>query len=132
MVHDLGESLTGDVIRTFKYATPAMKKATSEAEEELLQNKLVDEFPLNIASEILLFSKYAKQGLEGEIIALCDFLCVFAYCEDEIKMGNKNMKEILNNAAKALKETKFSDVLKPYVEQSLQFVEYQEEDEDEE
>ena len=85
LTHDAGESVTGDVVRTFKYSSPSLKEEIDKAEE-----KLSEKFPWEIRQLFTLSqvddpvtAKYIKA-----IIKAADFLSLFQYMRREALRRN--------------------------------------------
>lgn len=94
VVHDLSEAMSGDIIRTYKHGTRLMEKACQAAD---LQNmhKLTREFGEAVGDHIKEKWVHAKDStLEGQIVVLCDAVCVVTYCAEEVRMGNDHMRHV--------------------------------------
>lgn len=122
ILHDLPEGLTGDIIHTFKHHNAEMKAITNKTEEILYKETLEKEFPKQIATDLFELTLSSKEGFEGEIIALSDVICVFAYAYDEFQMGNKTILKTIKETKKKLEKTTFSKELMPYKKQILAFI----------
>ncbi len=91
LVHDVGESVTGDVVRPFKYATPEMKRAADEA-EDILTQRLMPDVVKQIIGELddprnTTYSEYVK-----DVIKAADFLCVYVFMNREFLHGNQEIE----------------------------------------
>lgn len=105
VVHDISETVSGDIIRTYKHGSKEMEAACHEAD---LQNtyKLTREFGKEVGDHIFVKWEVAKDDtLEGQIVVLCDAVCVVTYCAEEVHMGNQHMVHV--------PEDIFHDVLLP-------------------
>jgi 5'-deoxynucleotidase YfbR-like HD superfamily hydrolase len=91
LVHDVGESVTGDVVRPFKYATPEMKRAADEA-EDILTQRLMPDVVKQIIGELddprnTTYADYVK-----DVIKAADFLCVYVFMNREFLHGNQEIE----------------------------------------
>lgn len=94
VVHDLSEAMSGDIIRTYKHGSPAMERACQEADVQNM-HKLTREFGRDVGDHILIKWEVAKDDtLEGQIVVLCDAVCVVTYCAEEVRMGNQHMRHV--------------------------------------
>lgn len=93
-LHDLPESLTGDVIHTFKHHDSSILHEMNRVEREMLEEMGVDPW-------IIEYSLASKDysSLEGIIVSFLDFLQVLtkAYTEVEI-YGNKGFLKIQDSS----------------------------------
>ena len=87
--HDIEESMTGDVVRDLKYATPEIREAMKHVEEQFVE---VIFKPMGVAGLWLKpFWTHAKDDTRsGHIVALADLLCVISYCNHDIQLGNNS------------------------------------------
>ena len=93
LVHDIEESMTGDLIRDMKYHDSVVRESIRKVEVEFAQG-IFDEIGGNTGNIYELFWRTAKDDSEsGRIVALADLLCVIAYCDHEQALGN-NTKEV--------------------------------------
>lgn len=85
LVHDLDESVSGDIIRIFR------EKLSNELEVlcgEVMQG-ILKGLP-DKQREYLMFHWHNKfEETEGLIVKICDNIAGWAYCEEQIQMGNK-------------------------------------------
>ncbi len=104
-LHDLEESMTGDIIRTFKYKSKEFREQSKKTERVLVAESLLKGLPRNIQSEIFDEWKDSKDlSIEGRIVAFCDLLSVVAYCDEELKLGNVHLKSIKHETQKYFDE----------------------------
>jgi len=100
LVHDLDESLTGDVLRTVKYGHPGLKQSLDEVSVRLLST-LEDELSI----DILTAWRAAKtDDVEGDIIKVVDLLQVITYISEEINLGNLHVTPILSECAEYIRD----------------------------
>jgi putative hydrolase of HD superfamily len=115
VVHDIEEAGVGDIVRTFKYSSPELTANVKKAEYRQLKNYVNKSFDAEISNRIIAdWQKSKDKSIEGRIVAFCDFLCVFVYCCEEIKTGNKHMLQVLSDAYTALLKKDFGKELNDY------------------
>jgi 5'-deoxynucleotidase YfbR-like HD superfamily hydrolase len=89
LTHDIGEANTGDVIRTFKYSTPELKKEIDRAEGILLKN-----FPNEIAN-LFVETDGSCHNLDKYIevmVKAADFLSLFQFMRREAMKSNYEIR----------------------------------------
>ncbi len=99
VLHDLAECVTGDVVRTFKYATPEIKQAVDDAELILTEKLLPPEVKSLYAwSEGLApgenpqdYSDYAKA-----VVKAADWMSLYHYMRREAARGNREIIPFYN------------------------------------
>ncbi len=92
LFHDLEESMTGDILRSFKYSTPALLEAI-ERSGMMRMEELAGDF--GVAGDIVHGTwAESKEGREGDVVAFCDLLCVVAYVREERLAGNTHLDEV--------------------------------------
>lgn len=85
LVHDLDESVSGDIIRIFR------EKLSGELEVlcgEVMQG-ILKGLPEKLRDYLMFHWKYKFDDTEGQIVRLCDNIAGWAYCEEQIQMGNR-------------------------------------------
>lgn len=89
LTHDMGECVTGDLVRTFKYSDPALKKAADAAEE-----RLAARLPNRIQS-LFKTVEEAKAGPDfayiKDVTKAADFLSLTLYMNRELVRGNQEI-----------------------------------------
>lgn len=94
ITHDVSETLSGDIIRSYKHSSTAMREACHDA-DLINMAKLRDEIGLPTGQALFVDWSNAKASdLEGDIVMLADLLCVVAYCIDERSLGNTRIDTI--------------------------------------
>jgi 5'-deoxynucleotidase YfbR-like HD superfamily hydrolase len=98
LIHDLSESKTGDVVRTFKYSSEPLKKEIDNAEELIVKS-----LPQEIQD---LFSVHSDtKGIEAacndtryikDIVKAADFVSLFRYMRKEAAMHNMEIIPFYN------------------------------------
>ena len=89
MTHDIGECVTGDVVRTFKYSDPDLKSAINKAETNLVVKCL----PRSVI-EIINKSAECNESDSGYIDAVvkaADFVSLYHFMNREHQRGNKEI-----------------------------------------
>jgi len=104
LLHDLEESLTGDIIYDFKHRDERLAKQIKEMGSQFF-DQIVDSLPKKIAGKYSILWKDAKSDdMEGNILRAADKLEALAYCEEEIRIGNKSFKQIAAKLKQQLRE----------------------------
>lgn len=126
LLHDIEESVTGDIIRTTKYATPEIVRAFKDGEVAIAERLLNDQFHDEQAFEMW---KVSKSGATGDIVAFVDVLCAMYKMDDEINVrGNKSVANTISDTSVDTLRIKFkameshfpeSDTMKELYEESL-------------
>lgn len=113
--HDFDEIATGDILRSFKYSTPALLEAI-ERSGEMRMEEIVEHFGV-ASSDIHGTWAEAKQGREGDIVAFCDLMCVVAYVREEHLTGNRHLDNVAREVHGYISERYPRDgAFGPYVE----------------
>lgn len=104
--HDITESVSGDIVRTFKYSSKALKKAINDAEEQIVSN-----FPDVIRKVLKLHHVQLRAiGAEKEIpyvetvVKMADFLSLWMFFRREIRRGNREIFPYYDIMIKDLQE----------------------------
>lgn len=87
IVHDMVETKSGDIVRTFKYRSQDLKEAIDEAEKEVIKEfdpKVVDLFE----TSNLLADQCGKPELVKFIVKAADFMSLHSYMTRELCRGN--------------------------------------------
>lgn len=96
LIHDLEESMTGDILHGFKYSDPELLKNMRKMGAEFYE-KIVEDLPDNISGKYMDLWRDAKsEGIEGEIMEAADKIEALVYSIEEYSLGNKNFKPIIN------------------------------------
>lgn len=107
ILHDFDEIATGDVARPVKYYSPEMRALFKELESQNMMS-ICDDFAGNCTENFYYNWSNAKDGFEGSIIALADFICVIYKIHNEVVLrGNRTMlyyfqDSYLNNSRKLI------------------------------
>jgi len=93
LLHDVEESMTGDIVREMKYASPEVRAAIAAVEEEFA-GRLFDT-GTQVGGAMWFHWLHAKGPTPaGEIVALADLLCVLSYVRHERDLGNTSLDHI--------------------------------------
>jgi 5'-deoxynucleotidase len=87
-IHDLIESVSGDVIRTFKYSSDELLNEIENAE-----NKIIENFPNPIRNLYSMWKRMANNEEEyvKSVVKAADFLSLFEFMNREVLRGNKEI-----------------------------------------
>lgn len=94
LVHDLDESLSGDLIRSFKYSDPDLREAVRLAAERNMKELTSKMSP--VGAGVLDDWRSAKKDPEGDIVAFADMVSVVLYCREEYIGGNQQISRALH------------------------------------
>lgn len=124
-IHDLEESMSGDMPRHFKYATTALleaHEAAALAGFDLMISKLVSPQWASRLRHNWMLAKDSR--LEGKVIAFADYLSVLAFIAQEYESGNRNAfehAEQLRAYQRSFECDRF-EPLRPLIEQVPAFI----------
>lgn len=121
ILHDIEETMTGDLVRSMKYFNVATRQAIAKVEDEfaaVLFNGLGE-----TGGKMMHIWTTAKDvSLAGQVVALADLLCVLASCAQEFSFGNTHGAVVdISSDCKALIVKKFRDneTLWPIAEEAM-------------
>ena len=99
VTHDVSECMSGDVIRSYKYGTDAMIRATREA-DSINVRALSEE----LGSERTWWdwTESKDDSLAGRVVAFGDYVCVVTKCVEEHRMGNTMLDQIVEGVYRTL------------------------------
>lgn len=107
LLHDIEESITGDIIRTFKYHNKDIAYEINFTSLEIIHKFIQDSFIEEVSEKILRDWEHSKDATnEGKIIKVADMLCSIAYCIEEKKLGNKFMISVMQDTKKYINKLK--------------------------
>ncbi len=110
LVHDLEESMTGDILHGFKYSDPDLLKNMKKMGEEFYKN-IVGNLPSNLSEDYLEIWKNAKdEKIEGKILEAADKLEALIYSIEEYSLGNKNFKQKVDGILRILDDIDLKSV----------------------
>lgn len=95
ILHDLEEAKTGDVVRTFKYANPALATQFQDVAAAMMRDLVAGIYDSHqLRDQWVRDWGYAKCGAYvGAIIEFADFFSVLSYMATEIHRNNRTMRE---------------------------------------
>lgn len=91
-IHDIDESLSGDVLRHVKRYSPELKDMWNTMCLSFIQ-QASDSIGVDFVNEWK--SDKDMTTIEGQILSLSDFLSVFSYGLEQYRLGNSHFHEIL-------------------------------------
>lgn len=104
LLHDLEESMTGDVIHGFKYSDPELLKNIRKMGAEFYRN-IVKNLPDDMAEKYIGIWENSKgDDMEGRIVEAADKIEALIYSIEEYSLGNKNFKEKIDGILELLAE----------------------------
>lgn len=88
VTHDISESVTGDLVRTFKYSSPEFKNAVNMAEQNMLSC-----FPLKISELYNMWEHAAgdRKRYVKAVVKAADFMSLHQYMVREVARGNQEI-----------------------------------------
>jgi len=114
LFHDIDESITGDIIRPFKYSSMKLNEEMTRASIKVLEENY-SELP---GGGSILMDRWrtAKDliSLEGRIIDFADVWSVWLYLRREVALGNRAAATHLNIVAKRIENTDWHERIEPY------------------
>jgi len=116
LVHDLEESITGDILYPTHQMNINFKKELDTIRSMVVYEELFKELPNEISHIYKVYWHNAKDDtVEGKIIEIVDKLEIALFAIQEIELGNKSFKTLFDNAVNIiLKDPKFN-VVKEFV-----------------
>ena len=110
ITHDLDEAVSGDVPHDAKYQFGKNSDKLRSALEQLSESTV--ETMYNMIKHKDMRSRYmelykeqkTRKSVESKIVKLADYVDVIVYCENEMKMGNKELSADRENAVSRLDE----------------------------
>lgn len=111
IIHDLEESLTGDIIYDFKHSDKKLSQEIKRIGLGFYQN-LMKNLPKDISKEYVELWENQKQmnTIEGKILFAADKLEALFYALEEISLGNKNFKVVAKGLMDTVKDLKLKSV----------------------
>lgn len=111
LIHDLEESLTGDIIFDFKHSDEKVAQDIKELGKKFFTD-MVGHLPEDISKQYteLWINAKDEKTIEGNILHAADRFEALAYALEEKEIGNKNFDTIIENLTKDLKSNKLKSV----------------------
>ena len=95
IIHDLEESITGDILYSLWNRNPKFKEKLDSIREECVEEELFDELPNDTKKLYKILWRTSKDKTLEEIIVL--------YAMSELALGNKAVVELFRNAIRIIK-----------------------------
>ena len=101
LIHDIGECVSGDLVRTFKYSNSDFKEAVDRAEQDMIDKYL----PSSIKSLIQesMVGTTEDQKYVNSIVKAGDFISLFHYMNREHNRGNREIYPFVNRMKQDMK-----------------------------
>lgn len=99
LFHDMDEAITGDIPRI-----PCIYDKAKELKEEAkysIISLLFNGNPDFVFDEV---QKHAKDGIEGSLVAYCDYYSLLIECVREINLGNSTMDKLAGGVLSLMRE----------------------------
>ncbi len=89
LLHDMSETLTGDLPTPVKYSTDELKTAYKKIEKKA-ENRLLSLLPDELRGEYAALADPSEE--ERAIVKAADRLCAYIKCRDELSRGNPEFR----------------------------------------
>jgi 5'-deoxynucleotidase YfbR-like HD superfamily hydrolase len=111
LIHDLEESLTGDIIFDFKHSDEKVAHEIKNLGKKFFED-MVGHLPKNISEKYtdIWFNAKNENTMEGKIMHAADRFEALAYAMEEKQIGNKNFDVIIEKLTEDLKKMKLKSV----------------------
>ena len=111
IIHDLEESITGDILYPFKHNRERLKPQLKEAITECVDNELFRELSPDIREYYIRLWKNSKDKTpEGVLVSAMDKFEIMMFAISEIDIGNTSFSVIYRNARNILQQ-KYSHII---------------------
>jgi len=112
LLHDIPESLTGDIITPTKRKVEGFEEVVSKVEEKMVSEKLLVHMPKSIALELKQRMLDPFGGKEGRLVRAADLTAAVVECLMEIKTGNTQLafRSAISNMLDTLSKSEFENV----------------------
>jgi len=97
LVHDITESVTGDVVRTFKHSNKKLNRVISKNESKHFKSSVSDLSNAVVEEVMSRVDKYTKA-----VVKLADFMSIYKYLSTEYEMGNRVVVPFIKKAIEDL------------------------------
>lgn len=94
LIHDVGECVSGDLVRTFKYSNPDLTKIINVAEDAMVEKYLPEGIKAIITSSESPNEQDHKY--EKAVVKAADFVSLFHFMNREHARGNREITPFLN------------------------------------
>lgn len=104
LLHDLEESMTGDILHGFKYSDPELLKNMRKMGADFYK-KIVGNLPGDMPAKYMQTWENSKgDDMEGKIVEAADKIEALVYSIEEYSLGNKNFKPMIDGILAILHE----------------------------
>ena len=104
LLHDLEESVVGDILYPVHAGDPIFKKALDEVRTGCVEAQLFKELPDSLRNYYVRLWKTAKNdSLEGKLVACMDKFEILVFAMQEIRMGNRDFWQLYENALEIIR-----------------------------
>jgi len=108
LIHDLEESLTGDILYPVHHDNKSFKETLDKVREKCVDEEVFKELPKNVRKYYIRLWKTSKDTTkEGILVACMDKFEILMFAIQELDMGNQAFRIIYNNAVSII-EKEFS------------------------
>ena len=108
LIHDLEESLTGDILYPVHHENKSFKETLDKVREKCVDQEVFKELPQNVRKYYIRLWKTSKDTTkEGILVACMDKFEILMFAIQELDMGNQAFRIIYNNAVSII-EKEFS------------------------
>lgn len=88
LLHDIPESMTGDIITPTKKKVPGFEEVIAQVEEQMVTENLLDGMPDELIKELKFRMLDPFESVEGKIVWAADQFAATVECLMEIRSGN--------------------------------------------
>ena len=94
MIHDYEESVSGDIISTFKHSDPEFVGLLDRLTDRAI-DQVFETLPEDLATYYTaLWRSHNAGSIEGQIVSVADKLAGLAFSHEQLRMGNQFMEPI--------------------------------------
>lgn len=115
LFHDLDESITGDIIRPFKYSSEDLRRELTLASVAAVEDQFAS-MPGGGPTTMLTWQSAKDDSIEGRIVDFADVWSVWLYLRREVDMGNRIAERKIALVAQRVDETKWHELVQPYAD----------------
>jgi 5'-deoxynucleotidase YfbR-like HD superfamily hydrolase len=102
LLHDIGECLTGDVVRTFKYSSQKFKEAVDLAEYNMVERYMPIQIK-QVLNEIEMDSTSSIGSYIKCVVKVADFISLYMFMNREWIRGNREILPFIDRMQKDLR-----------------------------
>jgi len=108
LTHDLAECVTGDVVRTFKYSNPELKRCIDESEDMMVVRYFPEALKSIMRDSDRIYSSSSGQYVKS-IIKAADFTSLFMFMNREWIRGNREITPFIKRMVRDLEAFAYVD-----------------------